>query len=60
MENAYLKVNEIAKMTGVSPEVVRKWCRNGMLKSYKPGGKCLLIKRSDFDEFMESSVSKEV
>lgn len=60
MENVYLKVNEIAKMTGINPDTVRKWCRSGGLKSYKPGGKDLLIKRSDFDQFMESKASKEV
>ena len=59
MENVYLKVPEIAKMTGISPEVVRKWCRSGELKAYKPGGKDLLIKQSDFEAFMESKVAKE-
>ena len=59
MEIAYLKVPEIAKMTGISPEVVRKWCRNGELKAYKPGGKDMLIKKSDFEAFMESKMVKE-
>lgn len=59
MEVAYLRVPEIAKMTGISTEVVRKWCRDGKLKAAKPGGKDYLIKASDFNEFMESSAKKE-
>ena len=58
METAYLRVSEIAKMTGLSPEVIRKWCRTGALKSSKPGGKVTLVKRTDFEEFMESKNTK--
>lgn len=59
MEIAYLKVSDIAKMTGVGVEVVRRWCRSGKLKAYRPGGKDLLVKRSDFEAFMEANVCKE-
>ena len=58
MEVAYLKVSEIAKMTGLSAEVIRKWCRSGKLKACKPGGKDYLIKPEDFNELMDSSIQK--
>lgn len=59
VEVAYFKVSEIAKMTGISAEVIRKWCRTGKLKASKPGGKDYLIKRVDFDEFMASTETKD-
>lgn len=58
MEIAYLKVAEIAKMTGLRAEVIRRWCRSGMLKASKPGGKDYLVKKSDFDKFMDESAAK--
>ena len=59
MEIAYLRVSEIAKMTGLSTDVIRKWCRSGKLKASKPGGKDYLVKANDFEEFMALSANKE-
>lgn len=41
-------------MTGKAAGTVRKWCRTGVLKASKPTGKDYLIKREDFEAFMNA------
>lgn len=56
MKSAYIRVSEIAQLAGVSIRTAREWCRTGKLKSYKLGGKDHLVKREDFEAFMEGRV----
>lgn len=37
MEHKPLTVKEVAALFGIHPETVRKYCRKGILKSYKIG-----------------------
>lgn len=53
VELAYLTCADIAKMTGKTLLTVQKWCRSGKLKAARPGGRDYLIKREDFEAFME-------
>ena len=52
MEVVYLSCADVAKMTGKKVETVRRWCRTGALKSFKPNGKDVFIKADDLAEFM--------
>lgn len=49
-----LHVEEIAKITRMHVESVRRWCRSGKLPSYQFGGK-FIVTGSDFKEFMRRS-----
>lgn len=55
MKSAYLTTKEIAEMTNVTHRTVIVWCRTGKLKAAKPGGGKYLVKREDFEAFMEAS-----
>jgi excisionase family DNA binding protein len=37
---AMLSVKATAVILGVSPQTVRRWCHEGRLKAFRPGGKC--------------------
>lgn len=52
-----LHVEEIAKLTKMHVESVRRWCRSGKLPSYQFGGKFIVI-GSDFKVFMKRSKVK--
>lgn len=54
VEIAYFSCADIAKMTGRKLSTVQKWCSSGKLKASRPGGRDYLIKKSDFEAFMES------
>lgn len=55
MENVYLTTKKISEMTGLRSELIAEWCRKGKLKAYQPCGKTYLVKREDFEAFMEES-----
>lgn len=46
-----LSPSNIAKMLNVSLETVRRWCRQGKIRSYSWGGK-YVIRGNDFKEFL--------
>jgi len=50
----YYTAEEIAEMLKVTTESVRRWIRNGKLKSIKLSGKFIRISRDDLDEFIKS------
>lgn len=52
-----LHVEEIAKLTRMHVESVRRWCRTGKLPSYQFGGK-YIVTGSDFKAFMKRSKVK--
>lgn len=58
METAYYSCGDVSKITGRSLRTVWNWCRTGKLKASRPGGKDYVIKKSDFEAFMESDNSK--
>ncbi len=49
---------EIAKALGLKPRIVRNWCVQGLLKSYRNptagGAGPYFIYQKDFDEFVKS------
>lgn len=56
-DNEVLHIEEIAKLTKMNEESVRRWCRKGLLASYRFGGKYIVM-GSDFKEFMKRSKVK--
>lgn len=60
MDSAYFSCKDISKMTGKSIRTVWLWCNSGKLKASRPGGRDYLIKREDFESFMESDNRKAV
>lgn len=56
-DNEVLHVEEIAKLTKMHVESVRRWCRHGKLPSYQFGGKFIVV-GSDFKDFMQRSKVK--
>jgi hypothetical protein len=56
-DDAVLHVEDIADMTKMHVESVRRWCRSGKLLSYNFGNKYIVV-GSDFKEFMIRSKVK--
>ena len=54
----YYTSEEIAGMLKVNKESVRRWVRDGKLKSIKLSGKFIRISQTNLDEFVESMASK--
>ena len=54
MEHAYLSCADIVNLTGMTKKTVWNWCRTGKLKASRPGGRDYIIKREDFEAFMET------
>lgn len=52
MGEKLLTTKEVAKITGYCEEHVRILTRTGKLKSFKPNGGRIFIKRSDLNNFM--------
>ncbi|MGX9134969.1 helix-turn-helix domain-containing protein [Rummeliibacillus sp. JY-2-4R] len=52
-----LHVEEIAQLTKMHVESVRRWCRSGKLPSYQFGGK-FIVTGSDFKDFIKRSKVK--
>jgi excisionase family DNA binding protein len=50
----YYTTDEVAEMLKVTSDSVRRWIRNGKLKSIKLSGKFIRISRDDLDEFIKS------
>ena len=55
----WLSVEMIYEQLGklVPLDTIRSWIRSGKLKAYRPG-KVYLVKREDFERFMEESQTK--
>lgn len=53
----YYTSEEIAGMLKVNKESVRRWVRDGKLKSIKLSGKFIRISQTNLDEFVESMAS---
>ena len=47
-----MRVGEVAKQIGASPEAVRKWTNEGLIKSYRSPHGHRLYRQEDIDEFM--------
>ena len=58
MQTAYLSCRDIAKMTGKNIRTVWGWCKSGRLKASRPGGRDYLIKKEDFESFMNADNRK--
>lgn len=56
-DNEVLHVEEIAELTKMHVESVRRWCRQGKLPAYQFGGKYIVV-GSDFKEFIHRSKVK--
>lgn len=54
MQVGYLSCADVANLTGKSKKTVWGWCNSGKLKASRPGGRDYVIKRSDFEAFMDS------
>lgn len=53
-DEAILSPDEIAKILGMHPESIRRWCRIGKMDCYTFGGKYIIL-GSDFKKFMKFS-----
>lgn len=51
----YIRVNEAADYIGVKPSTLRKYCKDGKIKFYKPD-RIMLFKYCDLDRFMQKHV----
>ncbi|CAM4026867.1 helix-turn-helix domain-containing protein [Paenibacillus alkaliterrae] len=56
-DDAVLHVEDIADITKMHVESVRRWCRSGKLQSYNFGNKYIVV-GSDFKNFMKQSMVK--
>jgi len=60
----YLTVIQAAKYIGVSPNTIRNWEGNGIVKVYRhPINKYRIYKKSELDELLqslESSINKSI
>jgi excisionase family DNA binding protein len=54
MDKEFMTFAEIAELLGVAPRSVHRWAAEGRFVTYKPG-KERLVKRADFDAFIEST-----
>lgn len=50
----YYTTEEVAEMLKVTTESVRRWIRDGKLKSVKLSGKFIRISQEDLNAFIES------
>jgi cytochrome b subunit of formate dehydrogenase len=53
-DDAVLHAEDIARITNMHVESVRRWCRSGKLTSYNFGNKYIVV-GSDFKNFMKLS-----
>ena len=58
MEREYLTVSEVCGKLGLSDSGVKLFIAKGLLRATRPGGKKLLIKKTDLDQFLENGVVK--
>jgi hypothetical protein len=56
-DDSVLHVEDIAHITKMHVESVRRWCRSGKLQSYNFGNKYIVV-GSDFKNFMKMSMVK--
>ncbi|MBD3842780.1 MAG: helix-turn-helix domain-containing protein [Campylobacterales bacterium] len=57
LDDEILHLEDIAQLTKMHVESVRRWCRSGKLPSYNFGNKYIVV-GSDFKEFMKKSRTK--
>ena len=50
----YYTTEEVAEMLKVTPDSVRRWIRDGKLKSIKLSGKFIRISQEDLQVFIQS------
>ena len=56
MDREFFTVSEVCKKLGLSDSGVKLFISRGLLRAYRPGGKKLLIKKTDLDTFLENGV----
>jgi excisionase family DNA binding protein len=56
-DNVVLHIEDIAEMTKMHVESVRRWCRSGKLPCYNFGNKYIVV-GSDFKDFMRMAKVK--
>jgi len=54
INNKYFTAEEVAEVLKVTTESVRRWIRDGKLKSVKLGGRYIRVSQADLDEFVAS------
>lgn len=53
MEKMFFSCEEAATLLGVTKGTIYKWCQSGKLKSSKPNGGKVLIRREAINELLE-------
>lgn len=54
-----LSVRQVAELFGLTEKTIRRWISKGVLPATRPGGKNLLIKRSDIVALVEGEKSAD-
>lgn len=55
LNDKYLRTRDLKEIfVGISPAVITKWSKMGILKPYKIGG-CLFFKSSDIKQLLEDA-----
>ena len=58
-ENNYLGIKEVAKDLGVSKATILRWLQSGKLDGFFHIGRKWLIRRADFEKFINLKVESE-
>lgn len=58
-ENNYLGIKEVAKDLGVSKATILRWLQSGKLNGFFHIGRKWLIRRTDFEKFINLKVESE-
>jgi len=53
----YIRIKDASEYLGVKPATLRKYCKEGKVKFYKPD-RIMLFKYQDLDHFMQMSAGK--
>jgi excisionase family DNA binding protein len=57
LDDDLLSVRQVAELFGLTDKTIRRWISKGVLPATRPGGKNLLIKRSDIVALVEGDSS---
>ena len=55
VQQRFSNIRAVAAELGVSTETVRQWLVDGRLTAYRPGGRQILIRRDELEQFLEAS-----
>ena len=55
----YISIDEAAAYLGVKPSTIRAWIKSKNMPHHRVGGKLLKFKRSEIDEWIDSSKCDE-